>query len=289
MDDTKVSAGPSSGWLTQSMPPPPRSALRALPDLPTFPALAHISSTAIKTMPPLPRPHVRVPLPPPLSSCPPLPPIPRAPHRAVQTLQAEEAVGATASSSAMPVLELDGLSITAPSSISPSSPQPIQALPSRALKHPPTDSTTAPLMQAGQATPSPDSTPSPPFPPATMVVFIPPVPGCEEYAGLLCALDFPDAIQKITVDLWSNNHDAEAGFFADITMEFRRVVSEAAAVSDMMSAKLNFSRCPVNRPIVCIDAYHNAPIMEAFNKYYVQWVDLHIKHCRDMVTELILL
>ncbi|KAF8835094.1 hypothetical protein BDN67DRAFT_1015850 [Paxillus ammoniavirescens] len=219
MDDAEVSAGPSLGWPTQSMPPPS------------------------KTMPPPPRPHVRVPLPPPSSSCPPLPPIPRAPHRAVQPLQAEEAMGATASSSAVPVLELDGLSITAPSSILPSSPQPIRALPSRAPKHPPTDSATAPLMQAGQPTPSPDSTPSPPFPPATMAVFIPPVPGCKEYAGvslrrpmmredirarqdeLLRALDFPDAIQKIAVDLWSNNRDAEAGFFANIAVEFRRAVT----------------------------------------------------------------
>ncbi|KAF8834200.1 hypothetical protein BDN67DRAFT_1016746 [Paxillus ammoniavirescens] len=307
MDDAKLSAGPSSGWPTQSMPPPPRSALRALPDLPAFPALAHISSMAVKTMPPPPRPHVRVPLPPPSLSCPPLPPIPRAPRRAVQTLQAEEAVGATASSSAVPVLELDGLSITAPSSILPSLLQPIWALPSRAPKHPPTDSATAPSTQAGQLTPSPDSTPSPPFPPATMAVFIPPVPGCKEYAGvslhrpmtrediparrdeLLRALDSPDAVQKIAVDLWSNNHDAKAGFFADIAVEFRRAVSEAAAVGDMTSAKLNFSRRPVNGPTACIDAYHDAPIMEAFTKYYVQWVDLHIKHRRDMVAELILL
>ncbi|KAF8834151.1 hypothetical protein BDN67DRAFT_985530, partial [Paxillus ammoniavirescens] len=268
------------------MPPPPRSALRALPDLPAFLAPAHISSTAIKTMPPPPRPHVRVPLPPPSSSWPLLPPIPRAPRRAVQPLQAEEAVGATASSSAVPVLELDGLSITAPSSISPSSPRPIRALPSRAPKHPPTDSATAPSTQAGQPTPSPASTPSPPFPPATMAVFIPPVPGYEEYAGvslrrpmtredirarrdkLLHALDFPDAVQKITVDLWSNNRNAEAGFFADITVEFRRAVSEAAAVGNMTSAKLNFSRHPVNGPIARINAYHDAPIVKAFTKYY---------------------
>ncbi|KAF8838864.1 hypothetical protein BDN67DRAFT_982202 [Paxillus ammoniavirescens] len=239
MDDAEVSAGPSSGWPTQSMTPPPRSALRALPDLPAFPAPAHISSTAVNTMPPPPRPRpcVRVPLPPPSSSCPPLPPIPRTPHRAVQTLQAEEAVGAMASSLAVPVVELDGLSITAPSSISPASPQHIQALPSRTPKHLPTDSTTTPSMQAGQPTPSPDSTPSPPFPPATMAVFISPVPGCEEYAGV--SLHRPMTREDIQA---CNNHNAEAGFFADIAVEFRRAVSKAAAIGDMTSAKLNFSR-----------------------------------------------
>jgi hypothetical protein len=98
----------------------------------------------------------------------------------------------------------------------------------------------------------------------------------------------PDAIQQMAKDLWSNDRDTEGAFVTDITMEFRRVICNAASIGDVTSAALDFDRPCVRGPIP-IDPHHDAPLVEAFTKYYTEWVELTLKHHRELVAELMLL
>ncbi|KIK72745.1 hypothetical protein PAXRUDRAFT_21637 [Paxillus rubicundulus Ve08.2h10] len=224
-----------------------------------------------------------------------MPPIPRTSRRVVQTAQLEGAARATASPLATPVLELDVLSITSSSSVPlPSSARPIRAMLSRGSKGQLTQNTAAASTQAGPATPSPASRASPSLPLVDMEVVIPPEPGSERLPALnlvrpmtredirsrrdklLRALELPDAIQKMARDLWSNDRDAEGAFVADIAVEFRRAIGNAASVGDVTSTALNFPSRPAHGPVTPIDAHHNAPIMEAFSKFYSQWAELHV-------------
>jgi hypothetical protein len=45
----------------------------------------------------------------------------------------------------------------------------------------------------------------------------------------------------------------------------------------------------VHGPVAPIDPHHDTPLVEAFTKYYTEWVELTLKCCRELVAELMLL
>ncbi|KIK74914.1 hypothetical protein PAXRUDRAFT_19426 [Paxillus rubicundulus Ve08.2h10] len=85
------------------------------------------------------------------------------------------------------------------------------------------------------------------------------------------ALDFP--VQDMARERWSNNCDAEEAFPVDVAVEFRRVMCHAASASDMSSVDLDFGRHGEHGPVAPIDPHHDAPLVEAFTKYYDQWME----------------
>ncbi|KIJ05978.1 hypothetical protein PAXINDRAFT_20801 [Paxillus involutus ATCC 200175] len=319
MDGTDVASGLSSSWKTLglgTMSPPPRSHLRALPNLPALPEMVHITHTAVKTMTAHPRPHLGMErvssssvIPPTSLPRPQLPPIPRTPWRVVQTApkpplppsdvkalpDVPRRQAAVEHSPAIPVVELDALTITT----SPLSPRPIRAMPSRAPIQPLTQSTMATSTQAGPSTQSPAIPPSQSLPSRTVEVIIPPLPGSDQMPALhfdrpmsqeyirgrrdeiFCALNLPDAVQQMAKDLWSNDRDAEGAFMTDIAVEF--------SVGDVTSVALDLDRPCVRGPVAPIDPHHDAPLVEAFTKYYTEWVELTLKRRRELVAELMLL
>lgn len=99
----------------------------------------------------------------------------------------------------------------------------------------------------------------------------------------------PDAVQQMAKDLWSNDRDAEGAFMTDIAVEFRRAICNAASVGDVTSAALDLDRPCMRGPVAPIDPHHDAPLVEAFTKYYTEWVELTLKRRRELVAELMLL
>ncbi|KIK79798.1 hypothetical protein PAXRUDRAFT_160293, partial [Paxillus rubicundulus Ve08.2h10] len=98
-----------------------------------------------------------------------------------------------------------------------------------------------------------------------------------------------DAIQDMAKDLWSNYCNAEEVFAIDIAAEFRQLICNATSVGDVTSTALNFDRHGEHGPMAPINPHHNAPLVEAFTKYYNQWAQLHLRCCRELVVELMLL
>ncbi|KAF8834285.1 hypothetical protein BDN67DRAFT_985436 [Paxillus ammoniavirescens] len=95
------------------------------------------------------------------------------------------------------------------------------------------------------------------------------------------ALDFPDAVQDMARELWSNNCNAEEAFPVDVAVEF--------SAGNMSSVDLDFGWHGKRGPVAPIDPHHDAPLVEAFTKYYNQWVQLHLKRRRELLAELMLL
>ncbi|KIJ16682.1 hypothetical protein PAXINDRAFT_168179 [Paxillus involutus ATCC 200175] len=106
---------------------------------------------------------------------------------------------------------------------------------------------------------------------------------------VLHGLELPDAIQKMAKDLWSNDPNTEEAFMTDMAVKFRQVICDAVAVGNGTSVTLDFDRSSVRGPVAPIDPYHDAPLVEAFRKYYTEWAELHVRRCREMVVELMLL
>ncbi|KAF8833436.1 hypothetical protein BDN67DRAFT_1017563 [Paxillus ammoniavirescens] len=217
------------------------------------------------------------------------------------------------------VMELNQLSIEPMSTTAEvPSPRPIRSLPQRAHALPlaespmvPTATTapTAPSTQPGPSTQFPSIPPTPLRPSRSMGVIIPPVPGAKQgplnFARPMArddirgrrdevmeALDFPgksarehlrtiaDGSSKMQFKTWPGSCGA---------MEFRCAMCHAASAGNMSSVDLDFGRHGERGPVAPIDPHHDAPLVEAFTKYYNQWVQLHLRRRRELLAELMLL
>ncbi|KIJ04909.1 hypothetical protein PAXINDRAFT_21804 [Paxillus involutus ATCC 200175] len=85
------------------------------------------------------------------------------------------------------------------------------------------------------------------------------------------------------------HRDAEGAFMTDIAVEFRRAICNAASVGDVTSAALDLDQPCMRSPVAPIDPHHDTPLVEAFTKYYTEWVELTLKRRRELVAELMLL
>ncbi|KIK72674.1 hypothetical protein PAXRUDRAFT_21712 [Paxillus rubicundulus Ve08.2h10] len=262
----------------------PSSMARPTAVIPLQPGSPSAPSQGIRHLPPIPRAPQRalntIPIPPVLASdLPPLPEVPR--------WQA-----AVAQPPAVLVMELNQLSIEPMSTTAKvPSPQPIQSLPLRAQVPPLAESPMVPMAPSTQPGPS---TESPSIPPTQLRPSRSMGPMArEDIQGrrdeVMEALDFPDAVQDMARELWSNNCDAEEAFPVDITVEFRRAICHAASAGDMSSVDLDFGRYGERGPVAPIDPHHDAPLVEGFTKYYDQWVQLHLRRRRELLAELMLL
>ncbi|KAF8833147.1 hypothetical protein BDN67DRAFT_1017893 [Paxillus ammoniavirescens] len=74
-------------------------------------------------------------------------------------------------------------------------------------------------------------------------------------------------------ELWSNNRDTEEAFPIDVTMEFRRAMCHTASAGNMSSVDLDFGWHGERGPVAPINPHHDAPLVEAFTKYYDQWME----------------
>ncbi|KAF8832995.1 hypothetical protein BDN67DRAFT_1018083 [Paxillus ammoniavirescens] len=112
----------------------------------------------------------------------------------------------------------------------------------------------------------------------------PPVPGAEQgplnfarpmaredirgwQDEVMEALNFPDAVQDMARELWSNNRNAEEAFPVDVAVEFRCAMCHAASTGNMSSVDLDFGWHGERGPVAPIDPHHNAPLVEAFTKW----------------------
>ncbi|KIK80035.1 hypothetical protein PAXRUDRAFT_16004 [Paxillus rubicundulus Ve08.2h10] len=229
-----------------------------------------------------------------------LPPIPRAPRRALNTVPIPPVLASdfppvpevprwqavVAQPPAVLVMELNQLSIEPMSTTTEvPSPRPIWSLPLRVQVPPLAESPTALLQHGGYHPPVPGAKQGP-------LNFAQPM-AREDISGrqdeVMEALNFPDAVQDMARELWSNNRDAEEAFPVNVAMEFRCAMCHAASASNMLSMDLDFGWHGECGPVAPIGPHQDVPLVEAFTKYYDQWVQLHLRRRRELLAELMLL